>query len=114
MSSSTIRLEKVGAPSVALVAMVELDRRAGVRWHSRFGRVELVDHVSAWVFEDGMVLAAVTRRSALSLGQVLGSRVLRPAPQAALNEVERADVLHAAGLRSVPSQACEPVRWEVA
>lgn len=114
MSSSTMRLVCTGAPSVAPLAMVELDRRSGVRWHPDYGRVELVDHVTAWVFEDGMVLAAVLRRSALCLGRLLGSRVLSPAPQAALTEVERHDVLHAAGVRrsSVPEHA--PVRWEVA
>lgn len=113
MSSSTIRLACTGEPRTRPLATVELDRRAGVRWHSRFGRVELVDHVTAWVFEDGMVLAAVTRRSALSLGRSLGSRVLSPALQAALTQSERQDVLHAARLSVTSSPAHVPVRWEV-
>ncbi|MCA9706307.1 MAG: hypothetical protein KDK70_10700 [Myxococcales bacterium] len=85
-----------------------------MRWHPRFGRVELVDHVLAWVFEDGLVLAAVVRRSAVHEGRTVASRAESPALQASLTEVERHDVLHAAGLRPVPAHEVAPVRWEVA
>ncbi|MEX1362689.1 MAG: hypothetical protein AB1Z98_06150 [Nannocystaceae bacterium] len=109
-----IRLENVGAPRSVPLATVELDRRSGVRLHPVYGAVELVDHVTAWVFEDGMVLAAVLRRSALSAGQILTSRAESPARQAALSETERHDVLHAAGLRPVSAHEDAIARWEVA
>lgn len=114
MSRSVLRIAKSGEPAPVVLATVELDRRAGVSSHPRLGLVELVDHVTAWVLDDGTVLAAVQRRSAVGRGCVLAVCDVAPAAQASLTATERHDVLHAAGLRRMPALRREQVRWEVA
>ena len=114
MNSSVLRIDQSSEPGPVLLSTVELDRRAGVASHPVYGPVELVDHVIAWVFEDGTVLAAVQRRSAVVDDRVLAEREVMPAVQASLTAMERLDVLHVAGLRGVASQTVERVRWEVA
>ena len=114
MNSSTLRICRSREVGPALLSTVELDRRAGVVSHPVYGVVELVDHVTAWVFEDGTVLAALQHRSVVREDRVLAVRDVAPARQASLTAMERLDVLHVAGLRGVPAQVVEDVRWEVA
>lgn len=114
MNRAVLRIERSGEPTPVVLATVELDRRAGVASHPLLGLVELVDHVTAWVLDDGTVLAAVVRRSALGKGRVLAVRDIVPAAQASLSDTERFDVMHAAGLRRAPSLRREHARWEVA
>ncbi|MCX4244234.1 hypothetical protein [Paraliomyxa miuraensis] len=97
-----------------MLSTVLLDRRAGVISHRELGVVEIVDHLTAWVFEDGTVLAAVNRRSAVHDDRVLKEYVVAPAQQVGLTAMERLDVLHVAGLRGVPAPEIGHVRWEVA
>lgn len=113
-ASSVLRIHRSTGPGPVLLSTVRLDRRVGVISHPDLGPVELVDHVTAWVFEDGTVVAAVQRRSAVRDDRVLSVRVLAPARQAALTAMERLDVLHVAGLRGVPAPEDDHVRWEVA
>ena len=98
MTGSTFGLGDRGTPSCVPLATVEIDRQSERCWHPRFGHVEQVDHITAWVFEDGSILAAVLRRSAYSFGQAVERRRLDPVFPAVLTAVERQDVLHAAGL----------------
>ena len=109
-----LRCEVSHEPSPVVLATVELDRRAGVLSSAELGPVELVDHVTAWVLDDGAVLGVVTRRSAVSDGRVVAEREIVPPAQASLSATERYDVLHAAGLRRRPSAKLEQARWEVA
>ena len=113
MSSPTIRMVGANEGRPRLLATVQLDRPAGIATHQRFGRVDLVDHVTAWVLEGGIVLGATLRRSAVRNGRVVVSQDLEPVPQASLSSAERVDVLHAAGLRTVSAEPEAP-RWEVA
>lgn len=113
MSDSTIRMVCLDGESPGLIATVEFDRAAGVALHRHVGQVDLVDHVTAWVLEGGIVLGATLRRSAIRNDRVIVSRDLEPVPQASLSAAERVDVLHAAGLRTFSAEAEAP-RWEVA
>ncbi len=114
MNSPVLRIERSGEPAPVVLATVELDRRAGVLSDASLGLVDLVDHVTAWVLDDGAVLAVVTRRSAVRSGHVVAEREIVPPTQASLSATERYDVLHAAGLRRKPSLRREQARWEVA
>lgn len=109
-----LRCEVSREPTPVVLATVELDRRTGVLSSDSLGLVELVDHVTAWVLDDGAVLALVWRRSAVRNGRVVAEREIVPPMQASLSATERYDVLHAAGLRRMPSPRQEQARWEVA
>ena len=114
MNGSILRIERSDEPTPVVLATVELDRRSGVASYGEHGLVELVDHVTAWVLDDGTVLAVVVRRSAVAGGHVLAEREVVPAAQASLSATERHDVLHAAGLRWLQSRRRDSARWEVA
>lgn len=114
MRRSVLRCEVSREPTPVVLATVQLDRRSGVLSSAALGLVELVDHVTAWVLDDGAVLAVVTRRSAVRNDRVVAEREIVPPTQASLSATERYDVLHAAGLRRMPSLRQEQARWEVA
>ncbi len=114
MNRPTRSMSALAASTMAILVTVELARRAGAARHDHHGLVELVDHVTARVFEDGTIIGTIRRRSQVQEGQVLSSQQLIPPASATLSQSEQHDVLHVAGLRNFPALVHEQTRWTVA